>query len=55
MTTGAHYDWPQHLGYKTCGPKFHNSERDVTEVNGPVRHDLAFIKVVQGAFITINK
>lgn len=51
MTMGARFDWPQHLGYKTCVSKFHNSGRDVEEVNGPVRRDLAFIKVVR-AFIT---
>lgn len=52
MTTGARYDWPQHLRYKTCVPKFHNSERDVEEVKGSVRYDLAFIKLAQGAFVT---
>lgn len=43
MITGARYDWPQHLRYKTCVSKFHNSERDVEEVQGSVRYDLAFI------------
>lgn len=52
MTTGARPDWPQHLGYKTCVPKFRNSGSDVEELKGSRRHDLAFIKFVQGAFVT---
>lgn len=52
MTTAARFDWPQHLGYKTCVPKFHNSGSDVEELNGSVRRDLAVTKLVQGAFVT---
>lgn len=52
MTTGARFDWPQHLGYKTCVPKFHNSGSDVEELNGSVRHDLVVTKLVQDAFVT---
>lgn len=52
MTTRAPNDWPEHLGYKTCVSKFLRKRRKGREVNGSVRHDLDFIKLVQGAVVT---